>query len=198
MLADIRRNTRYLLQFKKYGLDLFKHMYSYNHIDIKSNKFRLIPIKPTQITHDNYNMVEHTYKFNGLSYNKYQYYLISIINFHERTYTTITNKIYRKPITLNHSVYNIQESYMLVIPKKSTKESRRDTTIIFLTESSNIRLCELNSRLGDIVMSTLFSLPCVDKSGYNITIRRHHLSERLHVYKQKKLQEISNHVINYK
>lgn len=196
MLADIKRNMRYLLQFKKYGLDLFKHMYSYNHIDIKSNKFRLIPIQPTLITYDVHNMIEYTYKFNGLSYSKYQYYLISIVNFHERSYTTITNKIYRKPITLSHSIYNIKESYMLVMPKTPPKESRRDATIVFLTESSNIRLCELNGSLRDTVMSTLFSITCVDKSGYNITIRKHHLSERLRAYKRKKLQKICNHVIN--
>lgn len=188
MLADIKRNMRYLQQFKKYGLDLFKHMYSYKHIDIKRDKFRLIPVEPTQVMFYVHNMVEYTYKFKGLSYNKYQYYLISIVNFHESSYTTITNKIYRKPITLNHSIYNIQKSYMLVIPKANTsiKSDSVNKSIKFLTQSTNIRLRELNNRGESIVNMTLLSLMHIDKSGYNLYIRRYNLLERLRAYKQKK------------
>lgn len=201
MLADIKRNTRYLQQFKKYGLDLFKHMYSYNHIDIKRDKFRLIPVEPTQVASninihiatptqqilDNSTMV-YTYKFKGLSYNKYQYYLISVIDFYGHTYSTITNKIYRKPITLNHSLYNIQKSYMLVIPKANTPiESKSvDTGISFLMKPTNIRLCELNGGQIDTITKSLLILTCVDKSGYNVSIRRYHLLKRLRVYKREK------------
>ena len=188
MLADVKRNARYLQQFKRYGLDLFKHMYSYNHIDIKRDKFRLIPVEPTQVTLDNYNMIEYTYKFKGLSYSKYQYYLISVITFHEHAYTTITDKIYRKPITLNHSLYNIQKSYMLVIPKTNTPTDSKsvNASMRFLMQPTNIRLCELNGGRGDIITSTLFSLTYTDKSGSNVNICRHYLLARLRAYKQKK------------
>lgn len=176
-------------------------MYSYNHIDIKKDKFRLIPVEPTQIAfNSNINVVtptqildngilEYTYKFKGLSYRKYQYYLISVINFHdEYAYSTITNKIYRKPIILNHSLYNVQKSYMLVIPKTNTpiESNSLNTSMRFLVQPTNIRLCELNGGRGDIITSTLFSLTCVDKSGYNVNIRRHYLLARLRAYKQKK------------
>lgn len=77
---------------------------------------------------------------------------------------------------------------MLVIPKTNTpiESNSLNTSMRFLVQPTNIRLCELNGGRGDIITSTLFSLTYVDKSGYNVNIHRHYLLARLRAYKQKK------------
>ena len=190
MLTDINRNMKHLQVFKRYGIDLFQHMYSWNHLDIKRDNFRLIPVEPIEINKRESYREEHIFRFKGLSRKKYNYYLISIVDFFGHgNYSTVTNKIWTHPVSLNHAFYNIQKTYMLVIPKTNTpihSSNKRDLGYLYLSEPTYIRKQEL---LNYNHVGHLFLLAIVpaDKSGYNVFMYRHQLEYRLFVYKQEKI-----------
>lgn len=202
MLTDINRNMKHLHVFKSYGIDLFEHMYSYCHINIKRDNFRLIPVEPTEIKYGLHGE-GHIFRFKGLSRKKYNYYLISIINFsHAGNYTTVTNKIWTHPISLNHKLYNIQKTYMLVIPKTNTPiqpSNKIDIGYLYLTEPTYIRKQELFNHMH-VRNPFLLCTTIADKSGYNVRVYKEQLKYRLFLYKVHKemLRALNTRVIDNK
>lgn len=180
-------------------------MYLWNHIDIKRDNFKLIPVEPTEIKHEPYRE-EHIFRFKGLSRKKYNYYLISIVDFLRfGNYSTVTNKIWTHPISLNHKLYNIQKTYMLVIPKTNTpinSSNKRDLGDLYLDEPTYLRKQDLLNN-SHVKKSILLRTIKADKSGYNVRAYKNQLEYRLSVFRRDRiriemLQAWNTHVRNNK